>query len=74
MGNDNGLVNYCASRLGVRIRQGVLRDEKAGVSSEQGSKLLKSYNVSFRIIFTIWCKINVSFKTPILVIADLYAS
>lgn len=47
MGNDNGLVNYCASRLRAHIRQGVLRDEKSGVSSEQGSKLLRSYGISY---------------------------
>lgn len=29
MGNDNGLVNYCASRLRAHIRQGVLHDEKS---------------------------------------------
>lgn len=28
MGNDNGLVNYCASRLRTHIRRGVLHDEK----------------------------------------------
>ena len=29
MGNDNGLVNYCTSRLRAHIRQGVLHDEKS---------------------------------------------
>lgn len=60
MGNDNGLVNYCASRLRAHIRQGVLHDEKTGASWEQGSKLLRSYGISFWIIFIIWCQINVS--------------
>lgn len=57
MGNDNGLVNYCASRLRAHIRQGVLHDEKIEVSWEQGSKLLRSYHIELY-----WRQTNASFQ------------
>lgn len=47
MGNDNGLVNYCAARLRAHIRQGALHDEKTRLSLKQGSKLLETCSRSF---------------------------